>query len=49
MTKPMSMSDGIELEPPAGRLLVIAPGLAHDVEAVADSAFLLMLARGAQG
>jgi quercetin dioxygenase-like cupin family protein len=31
----------------AGRLLVIAPGLAHDVEAVADSAFTL--ARGAQG
>lgn len=27
----------------------IAPGLAHDVEAVTDSAFLLTLARGAQG
>jgi quercetin dioxygenase-like cupin family protein len=32
----------------AGRLLVIPPGLAHDVEAVGDSAFLLTLARGAQ-
>jgi quercetin dioxygenase-like cupin family protein len=32
---------------PAGRVLVIAPGLAHDVEAVADSAFLLTLARSA--
>ncbi len=34
---------------PAGRLLVIAPRLAHDVEAVTDSAFLLTLAIGAQG
>lgn len=33
---------------PAGKLLVLAPGLAHDVEAVADSGFLLTLARGAQ-
>jgi quercetin dioxygenase-like cupin family protein len=37
------------LDLPAGRLLAIAPGLAHDVEAMADSAFLLTLARGAQG
>ena len=34
---------------PAGKLLVIAPGLAHDVEAVADSAFLLTLAPGEHG
>lgn len=34
---------------PAGKLLVIAPGLAHDVEAVADSAFLLTLAQGGHG
>jgi quercetin dioxygenase-like cupin family protein len=36
----------MELSP--GRLLVIPPGLAHDVEAVGDSAFLLTLARAAQ-
>lgn len=34
------------VELPAGRLLVIAPRLAHDVEAVVDSAFLLTLALG---
>jgi quercetin dioxygenase-like cupin family protein len=34
---------------PAGKLLVIAPGLAHGVEAVAASAFLLTLARGGHG
>ncbi len=34
---------------PAGKILVIAPGLAHNVEAVADSAFLLTLARGEPG
>ena len=33
---------------PAGKLLVIAPGLVHDVEAVADSAFLLTLAQSGQ-
>jgi len=31
---------------PTGRLLVIAPGLPHDVEALGDSAFLLTLGRG---
>ena len=36
----------VELQ--AGRLLVIPPGLTHDVEAVGDSAFLLTLAREAQ-
>ncbi len=30
----------------AGRLLVIAPGVTHGVEAVSDSAFLLTRARG---
>lgn len=28
---------------PTGRLLVLAPGLQHDVEAIVDSAFLLTL------
>lgn len=28
---------------PAGQLLVLAPGLQHDVEAIVDSAFLLTL------
>lgn len=32
----------------AGRLLVIPPGLTHDVEAVTESAFLLTLAHGTQ-
>lgn len=32
------------VELPAGHLLVIAPGLAHDVEAIADSRFLITLA-----
>ena len=31
---------------PAGRLLVIPPKLAHDVEAVSDSAFVITLANG---
>ena len=31
---------------PAGQLLVIAPRVTHDVEAVSDSAFLITLARG---
>ncbi len=34
---------------PAGKLLVTAPELAHDVEAVGDSAFLLTLAAGKHG
>ena len=33
---------------PAGSLLVLAPGVAHDVEAVGDSALLLTLARAEQ-
>lgn len=35
--------DGAIVELPAGRLLVLESGLRHDVEAVADSAFLLTL------
>ena len=31
---------------PAGHVLVIAPNLSHDVEAVDDAAFLITLARG---
>jgi quercetin dioxygenase-like cupin family protein len=37
------------LELPTARLLVIAPGLPHDLEALGDSAFLLTLARGEPG
>lgn len=52
MTKPTSITQGAELDlavDPAGKLLVIAPGLAHGVEAVAASAFLFTLVRGGHG
>ncbi len=56
MTKHTSITESLELDLTAAertlrskdRLLVLAPELAHDAGAVANSSFLFTLARGAR-